>query len=168
MSLISIGISFIKLKLCLLIFKGTLFIKLKLISFFGRKWWIKLLSHWKVFFHGYCWMFNLCRSFWKGVLLYNNVDKCCPLPYSPPSGSSANLQRGRQPEHLRFSLITIYFAESLIIYLLFTYQEQHVQRLTKSLRKFVYVVRKAFCRNWFWFFYGRFTVSIPNNMMIVH
>ena len=35
-------------------------------------------------------VFNRLRSFLNGVLLYSKVDKCCPLPYSLPSGSSAN------------------------------------------------------------------------------
>ena len=36
-------------------------------------------------------LIKLCRSFCKGVLSYNSVDKCCPLPYNLPSGSSAYL-----------------------------------------------------------------------------
>ena len=36
-----------------------------------------------------CGVLNFCRSFLKGFLLYNKVDNWCPLPYSPPLGSSA-------------------------------------------------------------------------------
>ena len=39
--------------------------------------------------------FNLYRSFMRGVLSYNKVDKCCPLTYSLPSGSSANFTARR-------------------------------------------------------------------------
>ena len=37
------------------------------------------------------------RSFLKRVLLYNKADKCCPLPYSLPSGPVLTLRRGRSP-----------------------------------------------------------------------
>ena len=61
--------------------------------FHWRKWWKKLLYNWKVLF------IMVVRSFLKGVLLYNKVDKCCPLPYSLSSGSSARtLRRGREAE----------------------------------------------------------------------
>ena len=75
--------------LCLFIFKGIAFVTLKLISFFSENDGKSLCIFERFFYNGG--MFNLYRLFLKGVLLYNKVDKCCPLPYSLPSGSSANL-----------------------------------------------------------------------------
>ena len=46
-------------------------------------------------------VFSSCISFLKRVLLYNKVDECCPLPYSLPSESSANLTVGHEVPSFR-------------------------------------------------------------------
>ena len=65
----------------------------------------------------------------------------------------------------RPSLFTIYLRRfgPLIIYLLFIYEMVNVQRFTKSLPKFVYVVYKAFPKFWLEFVYNLFTGGLLNN-----
>ena len=58
--------------LCLFIFKGIVFITLKLISFFGENYGKSFCIIERLFYNGG--MFNLYRSFLKEVLLYNKVS----------------------------------------------------------------------------------------------
>ena len=76
------------ISLCLCICLGISIIELKLISFFGENAGKSFCQIESSLLN--CGVFIMWRSFLKGVLFYNKVDKCCPSTYSLPSESRAN------------------------------------------------------------------------------
>ena len=53
----------------------------------------------------YCEVFNLCRSFLKGVLLYTKVCKLLPVTLQTPFESSANFTAMHEMPRLRVGWI---------------------------------------------------------------